>query len=163
MINKNIYNSVILLTILLSVVNNAVCASRITDQPHKPTFTEHTTIKQINRFLSGQSKEFVSIELGELTTYDYISIRESIDGLLNNTNNILWTSYRESSKEYRKKCNFLMISVSLESLLEKFNELDECKDDCSDVQLAKIKRRIKYEYDYLTLKSSSCSQLLGIK
>jgi len=55
-----------------------------------------------------------------------------------------------------------MITVGMKSILEEIDRLDECKEGCSEVQLGKIKQYIKSKYDYLTLKSSSCSQYLGI-
>ena len=161
MVNKNKF-SLVLIILFVAIINSVSCASESSVQLQENTSTDRATIIQMNRFLSGQLKGLVSSEFGELANYDYTSIRESIEKLLDNTNNILLTSYRESSKEYRNKCNFLMITVGMKSLLEEIDRLDECKEGCSEVQLGKIKEHIKSKYDYLTLKSSFCSQYLGI-
>ncbi len=155
-INRYLFYKV-LIVLLIIFFNSVSYASENSNE--KSTLLENTTIVQLNYLLSGQLKDLVSYKAGKLKNNDHAGIRTAINTLLDNTNKILITSYRERSEEYRRECDFLFISIVLDSFLDR---LDKCISDCTDVQLDNIKYKIKFDYDDLRLLSSSCSQYLEI-
>ena len=145
------------------LVINIACASKYGNNPTSPSPAVIISLNSIDNLLSGPLENIVFFSDIEKATKDInSSVRDNVNILLKKTNQILLTSYRTSSKEYRRKCDFLQISVYLSSLNKNFDDIEKCRDRCSESELKRIKHHLEYNYTDLHDKALSCRTYLDI-
>ena len=154
--------SLILAAIIL--VNNLACASNYENNPIiPPDPAVNISLNSIDNLLSGPLNDIVFFSDIEKAMKDINSnVRDNVNNLLKKINQILLTSYRTSSKEYRRKCNFLQMSVYLSSLNKSFDDIEKCRDRCNESELKRIKYHLEYDYRDLYDKALSCRTYLDV-
>lgn len=144
-----------------SIVVVGACTPDSSTVTTEDGLAEYTAvISQIRVFMSGQLRDLVSSDHGPVKEEDYTGIKAETLKLLDNTTQILQTSYRESSDELRSNCNFLMITVYLNSLMEDLERLGACRTECPDAELQTIKQHIELNHNDLDKRSGACSEYL---
>ena len=110
--NRNHVQLVSIITALLLLVVNVACAVQPGNDPTSVDPVTNVVLNDIWDLLSGELKGVVSFSNVNTAIQEVNSgISDKVDALLDEINEILLTSYRDSSKEYRRGCNFLQISV----------------------------------------------------
>ncbi len=148
--------------IAVMVVANTAFASQFKSDSITTSHLEDASLSDAEELLSGHLRNVVFFPKIENALQNISSgVRGDVGLLSEKIDNILVTSYRKRSKEYRLNCNFLLMSVYLRSFNRIFDEMESCRKGCRNDVLERIKIHLEYDYADLQRKVELCRSYLS--